>query len=218
MAEVLITLGIIGVVVSLTVPSLVQNHRNHVVETRLKGAYSQINQAIALAEADYGDRTLWFNTLDVDFDKNGKPVSGSAPRIKWLNKYLIPYLKVVKTKNFDTNEYPIFYLANGTAIQVAHPSSLLDWVVYTAPPEKCNKYDHVRAVCQFMFIYFPSDSKTGWQKYVGRNFEPYKFNYYGNPQALYDSCKNSTYGEFCTALIQYNGWKIPKNYPYKVRY
>lgn len=36
LAEVLITLGIIGVVAALTLPALVQNYRNQVVETRLK--------------------------------------------------------------------------------------------------------------------------------------------------------------------------------------
>ena len=48
LAEVLITLGIIGIVVALTLPTLIQNHRNQVVETRLKKFYSTINQAITL--------------------------------------------------------------------------------------------------------------------------------------------------------------------------
>ena len=218
MAEILITLGIIGIVAALTMPSLIQNHRNHVVATRLKAAYSEINQAIALAEIDYGDRTLWYNTSDVDFDKNGKPVSGSAPRIKWINKYLIPYLKVVKTERFDTNNYPIFYLANGTAIQAAHQTSLADWNVYTASPEKCKKYDRRRGKCAFMFNYMPSNTKSGWHRYLGRNFEPYKYNYNGTRTSLYNNCKNSIYGEYCATLIQYEGWKIPKDYPFKVVY
>ena len=36
LAEVLITLGIIGVVSALTLPVLVQKYRNNVVETKLK--------------------------------------------------------------------------------------------------------------------------------------------------------------------------------------
>ena len=46
LAEVLITLGIIGVVAALTLPSLIQKNNNKVVETRLKKFYSTMNQAL----------------------------------------------------------------------------------------------------------------------------------------------------------------------------
>ena len=60
LAEVLITLGIIGVVAALTMPVLIQNHRNTVVETRLKKFYSAINQAVTMAENDYGEKNYWY--------------------------------------------------------------------------------------------------------------------------------------------------------------
>lgn len=44
LAEVLITLGIIGVVASLTMPSLIANHRKEVLKTELKKAYSELQQ------------------------------------------------------------------------------------------------------------------------------------------------------------------------------
>lgn len=40
LAEVLITLGIIGIVAAMTLPSLVANHRNQELQTRFKKAYS----------------------------------------------------------------------------------------------------------------------------------------------------------------------------------
>ena len=52
LAEVLITLGIIGVVAAMTLPALIQKNNNKVVETRLEKFYSGINQAIMLAEND----------------------------------------------------------------------------------------------------------------------------------------------------------------------
>ena len=55
LAEVLITLGIIGVVAALTIPTLMANHRKQVVETSLEKFYSTMNQAIKMAEVDYGD-------------------------------------------------------------------------------------------------------------------------------------------------------------------
>ena len=54
LAEILITLGIIGVVAALTVPSLIQNHKKHVIETKLKHVYSIMNQAITMSEIDNG--------------------------------------------------------------------------------------------------------------------------------------------------------------------
>lgn len=48
LAEVLITLGIIGIVAAMTLPTLIQNHNKKVVETRLMKFYSTMNQAIQL--------------------------------------------------------------------------------------------------------------------------------------------------------------------------
>ncbi len=64
LAEVLITLGIIGVVAVLTVPNLVSNYQKKVYVTQLQKGYSQLQQAFALAMAedevdDLGDTTLW---------------------------------------------------------------------------------------------------------------------------------------------------------------
>ena len=56
LAETLITLGIIGVVAALTLPTLIQQHNKKVVETRLMKFYSSINQAVKMAEVDYGDK------------------------------------------------------------------------------------------------------------------------------------------------------------------
>lgn len=56
LAEVLITLGIIGIVAAMTLPTLIQNYKNRVVETRLKKFYSTMNQAVLMAEAQYGDK------------------------------------------------------------------------------------------------------------------------------------------------------------------
>lgn len=43
LAEVLITLGIIGIVAAMTLPTLVQNHKNAELQTGLKKAYSVLS-------------------------------------------------------------------------------------------------------------------------------------------------------------------------------
>ena len=55
LAEVLITLGIIGVVAAMTMPALIANHKQKELETGLKKAYSVAQQALLLMSADRGD-------------------------------------------------------------------------------------------------------------------------------------------------------------------
>ena len=65
LAEVLITLGIIGVVAAMTMPSLIANYRNKEFAVRAKRTYSIISQAIKLYEAENGtpgDVTGLFDT------------------------------------------------------------------------------------------------------------------------------------------------------------
>ena len=56
LAEVLITLGIIGVVAAITLPTVLTNVRNKELETGLKKGYSSIEQALNLYYADEGIR------------------------------------------------------------------------------------------------------------------------------------------------------------------
>ena len=52
LAEVLITLGIIGIVAAMTIPSLVQDYREKAQVTRVKKFYSVFAQAYAMALQD----------------------------------------------------------------------------------------------------------------------------------------------------------------------
>lgn len=52
LAEVLITLGIIGIVAAMTLPTLVANHRKKVLQTQFSKAYSDLNNANLLFKAE----------------------------------------------------------------------------------------------------------------------------------------------------------------------
>ncbi len=65
LAEVLITLGIIGVVAAMTLPTLVGNYKNKELSTRAKKTYSLISQALQKYQSDngtVGDITGLFDT------------------------------------------------------------------------------------------------------------------------------------------------------------
>jgi prepilin-type N-terminal cleavage/methylation domain-containing protein len=64
LAEVLITLGIIGVVAALTIPTLITNYERAQNLNRLKKVYSQLSQAIQYASEDYDLYSLGDNWTD----------------------------------------------------------------------------------------------------------------------------------------------------------
>ena len=88
LAEVLITLGIIGVVAAMTMPMLIAKYQKLVTANKLKVAYSLIAQSIERAEADYGSVKYW--TFD----------SEEA----FVNKYVKPYFQVVRV--YDVGSLP----------------------------------------------------------------------------------------------------------------
>ena len=212
LAEVLITLGIIGVVAALTLPVLISNYKKHVVETRLEHFYSTINQAVKFAEADYGEVGQWeLYEKDYTYDDY----------VNWLNKYLLPYIKTVKVENCS-HQYPCIYFANGSMLLIGS-----DQVHFYPVAGYINKETSIRGKDCFAFSFSQNSKYTPLA--TGKAFEPYIGSYNGNYNTLYT---NSVYGckslsatclssvdpnmnKYCTRIIQENGWKIPKNYPLK---
>ncbi len=194
-------------------PALIDNHNKKVVETRLEKFYSSINQAIKMAELDYGAREDWWETIS-DYDEQKA----------WCEKYIIPYMNVTKTGK--VNNYFTIYFADGSA--VSRHSNGSDWWFYPSSPEKClescnNKYYACSGKCSFEFYYNPTSSSAGNYYYT---FEPYTWSWDGTLDNLKYADRCGCYNEdnnsnnwrgLCTRLIQYNGWKIPKDYPYRVK-
>ena len=89
LAEVLITLGIIGVVAALTMPVLIQNHKEKTTVARLKKTYSVLSNAYMLALNENPDVTSWFPSDEIS--ENSKIF---FDKIK-------PYLKIQKECGFE---------------------------------------------------------------------------------------------------------------------
>ena len=209
LAEILITLGIIGIVAALTLPALISNYRKNVAETRLKHFYSTINQAIKSAEADYGDVTQWDHyTQDFKYDDYKA----------WLDKYLLPYIKTTKVENC-MHEYACLYFPNGSMLLIAFDN------VAFYPVAESNSKTKIRGKDCFSFNLAPVSQHTPLAS--GKGFEPYIGSYSGNYNTLYThsvyGCKSTkatcsssidaNMNKYCTRIIQENGWKIPDNYP-----
>lgn len=91
LAEVLITLGIIGVIAALTMPSLINNYKKKETVTRLKKVYAILTNTMERAKADYGDPALWtFEGVGVDYDNNREETRTALKNM--TKKYILPYL------------------------------------------------------------------------------------------------------------------------------
>ena len=85
LAEVLITLGIIGIVAALTIPNLIGNYEKYITVVQLKRAYSIISQVTERGVAEYGDMNSWDSFYD---EKDNCE--------KYYNKYQKPYIQIAK--------------------------------------------------------------------------------------------------------------------------
>jgi prepilin-type N-terminal cleavage/methylation domain-containing protein len=79
LAEVLITLGIIGVVAAITIPNLISTYNKKVVETKLKEDYSLLQQVIRSHKA---------NDIEIELNED----SLTNPKSVW-ETYFAPYMK-----------------------------------------------------------------------------------------------------------------------------
>ena len=83
LAEVLITLGIIGVVAALTLPSLIQEKQHKQLEAQFKKGYSAIQQAVLRASLEHSDLGSLYNE---DFNTNRVTESGGEYIYEVLGK------------------------------------------------------------------------------------------------------------------------------------
>ena len=111
LAEVLITLGIIGVVAAMTMPSLIQKHNEKVIVNQTKKVYSTFSQLLLFAQKD-GD------SLDSILQATSSKQEASMA----LLNYFLPYLKIGKNCGLQQNagcfgNLP-YYRLNGAAYAV----------------------------------------------------------------------------------------------------
>ena len=91
LAEVLITLAIIGVVAAMTIPTLIANYQEKATVAKLKKTYSILNQAYALARVDYGTVDQWgMVNPAVDEEGNYTPEFSNNFPLFWniMTKYM----------------------------------------------------------------------------------------------------------------------------------
>ena len=231
LAEVLITLGIIGVVAALTLPALISLYQKKIVETRLEHTYSMVLQALKMAEADYGDSQYW--TKDI------AGYQGTANDVVdiFLNTYFLPYIKGYKAGivpgsglyNLGYNVRSIPYSGFGTSTRYVCLNNGVNLflsfcigrqgVICVTILVDINgpKAPNVVGRDLFQMTYSLYDGilfMSGERFVTGYGLTYDKIMKYDE---IYTRCKNGGNSLIeCGALIKQNGWKIPKDYPYRI--
>ena len=237
LAEVLITLVIIGVIAALTLPTLIGKYQKHQTVVGLKKAYSEINNAVRMSVAENGDVSNW-TWLNQDET--------------FINKYFIPYFKIVnimtkaeaKEKAGGTYyrisgqpETGLNIITGGTKVKVITlPSGTQVWLPYRNDminmnnnrysfyidingPKKPNTFGKDIFIINLwrdkgqVLFNAACDGDTVPQQ---RTINQLKNGGVKGSSGCYSYHCNKTngFGMWCGALIQAEGWEIKDDYPW----
>jgi len=236
LAEVLITLGIIGVVAAITIPGLIKNYQKKVTVEKLKSTYAIIQQAIKLSEVDNGPLEGWEipqAAWAADDNYNlGKP---------FAERYLLPYMKVaiadcglrpnkclpdkfIELSGKDTsdsygaklnNHYFSFILNNGVLLimgvsgnSFVFTAILNNKSTVTIGKEAFSIIVTKESVNTHLLI---ADKPGVYFQGYGRDRETVKN---GGLETNNAGCNKSNSGRYCGEMIRLDGWKISKDYPW----
>lgn len=223
LAEVLITLGIIGVVAALTLPTLINQYKKTEVSSRLKKFYSMMEQAIRMSELDNGDVTTWtrnryvFGSNGIDYETTGQ--YSKEFFIKYLGPYF-KYNKIVEGTNILDDDGNLtgngtnteVYLADGSKFAI-HNGGCMDINFDINGEGKPN--DAGKDIFVFAFCTDENEriARCGSAKKV---FCPLSqnLNVDNSREKLLQDCKNAA--GFCAALLFRDNWEFKDDYPYKL--
>lgn len=215
LAEILIVLGIIGLIADMTIPTLIQNTQKKVTAVKLQKIYSELSQVIELAKIDHGDISEW------DFGSQGD----SQSDIYLLNTYISPYIKTLQNCGtgvgcFDGEVYSISGVDISSLIAfpklktfsgnvVGIRTGGAQWAnvqVYLNP----NKKKAVVGKDVFYFIISGEKNKIDAHGVGLSREELLTIDSMGCTKSI----ASGNAGSHCSGLIQFDGWQIKDDYPW----
>jgi len=223
LAEVLITLVIIGVVAAMTIPTLISNYKKQVVETRLAKFYSSMNQAMQLSSVDNGPISTWDYFVETPiYDEDNNLVGyNSDGTLAWFNKYIAPYMKTLKVEEDTRGSITVYFVDGSLATFSASSTAFYPYATDYNDRASDVKYTGKK---RFLFLFDSFDPAVAgnyFSYHKGKGMEPYMGGWNGTREQLFTSsnvgCNENATNEraYCTKLIQLNNWKIPDDYPFE---
>ena len=204
MAEVLITLAVVGVVASMTIPTLINKHREQVTVAKVKKFYSTMSNAYLLSVKDNGYANEW----DVDKALNSTTANQIAG-------YLKPYLKIIKDcgtssgclnyknneiKFLNGNNYNGNYDVNNADYKVIlSDGSYVWWQRVNSTSDWCTTSNNV---CMLVYTDINGGKAPNT---IGKDIFYFNIKAGGVAPSTENNCKKSSYGWGCSGYIMQNG-------------
>ena len=204
LAEVLITLGIIGVVAAMTMPTLMSKYRGHVAVQKLKKVSTILLQVAQ--KADYDNGTNIFRN-----QREGFTPQDPDAALEMFNKYYVPYMDFEKV---EKGKYGVFgYLKDNVAlyfVKSAFPDNWAGTYMFVCLTHKvCEDLNTEDISTNNAKI---SNGKNIFGLYVSGQVPTYGLKNRTHEQRI-QNCKDQLKEEDCTALLFEAGWSVPKDYP-----
>ena len=215
LAEILVTLGIIGVVAALTIPILVKNYQKNQAATQLKDVYSIIYQATTTSIQENGEPSTW----------DWGTAYTNASTTLMAETYVLPYIKITKNcgytatgeckattpklldgTSFNVTGYQII-LSNGAFLSFLDETSQLSIFIDlngNSSPNVFGRDVFLMAIMKSQNNNNPRFHGLGTNRNTLLNDTTYGCNKTASSRA----------GIFCGALIQADNWQIADDYPW----
>jgi len=216
LAEVLVTLAVIGVIATLTIPTLLQNKQKQDTVARLQKAYTTLAQAIKKSELDNGPLETW--------DYNDPTY--------FMNTYIAPYLNVIKKCSINesgcwASNNRLYHIKGSYESLPSQTRILLNdgtFLAFNTGDGHAHFYvdiDGSKGPSRFGRDVFEF-TLTPTPLYDGHKIDkPGLYPYLSgadrstitNPD-FHNGCTKSGGGQACTSLIMLDGWQIKDDYPW----
>ena len=238
LAEVLITIAIIGIVAAMTIPTLISKYQKREFGTRLAQTYSTLSNAVKMAQVEYGDVSRWgYQSLyGSSVDTSNWLDAQKEYTVNFTEKFFLPYLRVAKNYGFVQSKdagYPEYttkdgriYFSNYTSRYIVELNNGI--TLFFAYNGGRDSNDETKFVFSTPIIFVDVNAKKG-PNVLGRDLFMFQvsaiqnklvpYGYEKSRSVLYDLCRENPAGSIydalaCAALIQLDGWKITDDYPW----
>ena len=202
LAEVLITLGIIGVVAAMTMPVLMQKYKEQATITRVKKFYSVFSQAYTMAVNENGTIDTWGlddSEIVVDDEGNSSYSDSSLENYEKFFNIIGKYLQKVEYEPIRNTRGKGFVMADGTQI-------IAIWL----QPSRCTGNGINKSDTYCGDFYIKTDNKPARKADGTFNSNVFVFNI--NPYRIYPrGTENTEFKDNClsgTDLSRCTGWII----------
>ena len=178
LAEVLITLGIIGVVAAFTLPVLINKYQEHVVISKYKKMYSTLANAYNLAIAENGSPDQWQVETRIDFLKKLEPYLNISEECynkvgcTTMGKYVSLSGETMFGNLNNSTVYPKLRLNNGFSISMIRNPNPDCIYTYTDKDGTVTKRNNICAQCYGIIANTKSDKENN---VYGKDFFAFDF-------------------------------------------